>query len=99
VCTGQEARVPGLTAKPGVLDVGAGMRPDLVGTRLGSELGAAVLGHITGRAGPDSLRLRAAVLDWNVRSLRLCARLGFRAVGTHTCEQDGQQNTYVLLET
>jgi [ribosomal protein S18]-alanine N-acetyltransferase len=99
VCTGKEARVPGLTAKPGMLDVGAGMRPDLVGTRIGSDFGAAVLAHIAVQAGPGGPRLRAAVLDWNERSLRLCARLGFRAVATHTCEQDGQQNTYVLLET
>jgi [ribosomal protein S18]-alanine N-acetyltransferase len=99
VCTGAEARVPGLAAEPGVVDVGAGMRPDLVGTRIGSEFGAAVLSHVAARAGTGDFRLRAVVLDWNERSLRLCARLGFRPVGTHSCEQDGRQNTYVLLET
>lgn len=98
VCTGAEARVPGLAEKAGVVDVGAGMRPDLVGSRIGSEFGAAVLGHIAAHAGTGDVRLRAAVLDWNDRSLRLCARLGFRRVGTHICEQDGRQNTYVLLE-
>jgi RimJ/RimL family protein N-acetyltransferase len=99
VCTGAEARVPGLAEKAGVVDVGAGMRPDLVGSRVGSEFGAAVLGHIAVHAGTGDFLLRAVVLDWNERSLRLCARLGFRRVGTHSCEQDGRQNTYVLLET
>lgn len=97
ICTGQEARVPGLAADDGVLDVGAGMRPDLVGSRVGSDFGAAMLGHLAGQAG--GRRLRAVVLDWNERSLRLCARLGFLAVGVHTCEQDGALRTYVLLET
>jgi [ribosomal protein S18]-alanine N-acetyltransferase len=99
ICTGAEARVPGLAEKAGVVDVGAGMRPDLVGDRIGSQFGAAVLGHIAAHTGSGDFRLRAVVLDWNERSLRLCARLGFRRVGTHTCEQDGRQNTYVLLET
>jgi RimJ/RimL family protein N-acetyltransferase len=99
ICTGAEARVPGLAEKAGVIDVGAGMRPDLVGSRIGSEFGAAVLGYIAAHAGAGDFRLRAAVLDWNERSLRLCSRLGFRRVGTHSVEQDGRQNTYVLLET
>ncbi|HKD88837.1 MAG TPA: GNAT family protein [Streptosporangiaceae bacterium] len=99
VCTGAEARVPGLAEKAGVIDVGTGMRPDLVGSRIGSEFGAAVLSHMVAEAGTGDFRLRAVVLDWNERSLRLCTRLGFRRVGTHSCEQDGRQNTYVLLET
>jgi RimJ/RimL family protein N-acetyltransferase len=99
VCTGAEARVPGLAEKAGVVDVGAGIRPDLVGSRVGSEFGAALLGHIAAQAGTGDFRLRAVVLDWNERSLRLCARLGFRPAGTHSCEQDGKQNIYVVLET
>jgi [ribosomal protein S18]-alanine N-acetyltransferase len=97
ICLGEEARVPGLGAEPGIVDVGAGMRPDLVGTRIGTEFGATVLRHIAGLAGQD--RLRAVVQSWNERSLRLCAGLGFRAVGTHTCVQDGQEVSYVVLMT
>ncbi len=96
ICTGQEARVPGLDADDSLLDVGAGLRPELAGTRIGSDFGAAVLEYLAGQAA--GRRLRATVLDWNERSLRLCARLGFRAVGRHSCEQDGQLSTYVLLE-
>ncbi len=98
ICTGQEARVPGLAEKPGFLDVGVGMRPDLVGIRVGSDFGFAVVAHIAAEAGTADVRMRAVVLDWNERSLRLCERLGFRRVGTHVCAQDGKQNTYVLLE-
>jgi [ribosomal protein S18]-alanine N-acetyltransferase len=97
ICIGPEARVPGVGDEPGIVDVGAGMRPDLVGARIGTQFGAAVLAHIQERAGET--RLRALVQSWNERSLRLCARLGFRAVGTHTCEQDGQEVTYVVLMT
>jgi [ribosomal protein S18]-alanine N-acetyltransferase len=97
ICLGAEARVPGLGPEPGIVDVGAGMRPDLVGARIGTEFGATVLGHIAALAGKD--RLRAVVQSWNERSLRLCAGLGFRAVGTHTCVQDGHEVSYVVLMT
>ncbi len=97
ICIGPEARVPGIDAEPGVVDVGAGMRPDLVGTRLGSEFGAAVLGHITAVAG--EARLRALVQSWNERSLRLCAHLGFQSVGTRTCVQDGREVRFIVLLT
>jgi ribosomal-protein-alanine N-acetyltransferase len=97
ICLGAEARVPGLGAEPGVLDVGAGMRPDLVGSRVGTEFGATVLGHIAALAG--EARLRAVVQSWNERSLRLCAGLGFQPVGTHTCVQDGHEVSYVVLTT
>ncbi len=97
ICIGEEARVPGLAAESGIVDVGAGMRPDLVGTRIGTEFGATVLRHLAALAGED--RLRAVVQSWNERSLRLCARLGFRAVGAHTCIQDGKEVSYVVLMT
>jgi ribosomal-protein-alanine N-acetyltransferase len=97
ICLGPEARVPGVEATPGVVDVGAGMRPELVGTRIGSEFGGVILAHIKAVAG--EARLRAVVQSWNERSLRLCAGLGFRAVGTHTCTHDGKDVTYVVLMT
>jgi ribosomal-protein-alanine N-acetyltransferase len=97
ICLGPEARVPGVDDEPGIVDVGAGMRPSLVGTGIGTEFGAAVLGHIEAVAG--EARLRALVQSWNERSLRLCARLGFRAVGTHICIQDGREVTYIVLMT
>src|ERR1700739_3225494 len=65
ICTGAEARVPGLAEKAGGIGVGAGRRPDLGGGRIGSEFGAAVLGLIATHAGTGDIRLRAVVLDWN----------------------------------
>ena len=46
VCLGQEARVPGLAEAEGTVDIGVGMRPDLVGQGLGRAFGAAVLAHV-----------------------------------------------------
>jgi [ribosomal protein S18]-alanine N-acetyltransferase len=94
-CVGQEARVPGLAEADGVLDIGVGMRPDLVGHGLGREFGAAVLEHLGGRFGDRPLR--AAVQSWNERSLRLARGLGFRPVGVHRCVQDGREVSYDLL--
>lgn len=97
ICLGAEARVPGVEAEPGVADVGAGLRPDLVGSRVGSDFGATILTHMKAAAG--EARLRSLVQSWNERSLRLCARLGFSEVGTHTCVQGGRDVTYVVLMT
>lgn len=95
LCTGAEARVPGLAAQEGIVDVGVGMRPDLVGRGLGGAFGAAVLGHIRDLCGDRPLR--AVVQSWNERSLRLCQRLGFGVVGIHRCEQDGREVSYTIL--
>lgn len=90
-CLGEEARVPGLAEIEGVLDVGVGMRPELVGQGRGQVFAATVLEFAAMRR-PD--RLRAVVQDWNERSLRLLARLGFARTGTHPVGDV----TYVVLE-
>jgi RimJ/RimL family protein N-acetyltransferase len=95
VCTGQEARVPGLADEDGVVDIGVGMRPDLVGQGLGSAFGAVVLDYVRGLHGDRPLR--AVVQSWNERSLRLCRRLGFRGAGTHVCVQDGRDVSYRIM--
>jgi [ribosomal protein S18]-alanine N-acetyltransferase len=95
VCTGQEARVPGLAGKDGVIDIGVGMRPDLVGQGLGRTFGAVVLDHVRARCG--DLPLRAVIQSWNERSLRLAKGLGFRQTGTHRCVQAGHEVSYVVL--
>jgi [ribosomal protein S18]-alanine N-acetyltransferase len=79
-CLGEDARVPGLAEVDGVLDVGVGMRPDLVGQGLGPEFATTVLDFAGARG---ATRLRAVVQDWNTRSLRLVERLGFVRTGTH----------------
>jgi RimJ/RimL family protein N-acetyltransferase len=80
-CFGVEARVPGLEERPGVLDVGVGMRPDLTGKGRGAAFARAVLDH--GREVTGASRLRAVVQDWNERSRRLLVSLGFTETGEH----------------
>ena len=95
VCVGQEARVPGLAEADGTIDIGVGMRPDLVGRGLGRHFGAVVLDHVRDRCG--DVPLRAVVQGWNQRSLRLARGLGFRDAGTHQCVQGGKEVSYVVL--
>jgi [ribosomal protein S18]-alanine N-acetyltransferase len=91
-CFGVEARVPGLVERRGVLDVGVGMHPDKVGRGRGREFAAAVLAHGARRPGVETLRV--VVQEWNERSRRLVAGLGFTAVGTH----EAAGATYVVFE-
>lgn len=91
-CFGVEARVPGLAERPGVLDVGVGMSPELTGQGLGREFAGVVVEHGAGLPGVHLLR--AVVQEWNARSRRLLASLGFLEAGTH---QVGEL-TYVIYE-
>ena len=90
-CLGEDARVPGLPEAEGTLDVGVGMRPDLVGQGLGLEFATTVLDFAAVRG---ATTLRAVVQDWNSRSLRLVERLGFVRTGTH----DVGDVTFVVVE-
>ena len=90
-CLGDDARVLGLPEADGVLDVGVGMRPDLVGQGRGPEFAATVIDFAHARG---ATRLRAVVQDWNIRSLRLVERLEFVRVGTH----DVGEVTFVVAE-
>ena len=58
-CVGAEARVPGVEEEPGTVDVGYGMRPDLIGHGLGREFVGAVLAHVV-EGHPDA-RLRMSL--------------------------------------
>jgi RimJ/RimL family protein N-acetyltransferase len=78
-CVGAEARIPGVDPEPGTIDVGYGMRPDLMGQGLGREFVGAVLKHACADA-PDA-RVRMLILRWNERSRRVAQALGFRVVG------------------
>ncbi|HEY5694251.1 MAG TPA: GNAT family N-acetyltransferase [Gaiellaceae bacterium] len=78
-CTGFEARVPGVEEEAGTVDVGYGMRPELVGRGLGREFVGAVVAHAA-EADPTA-RLRLSILRWNDRSRRVAEAHGFRVVG------------------
>lgn len=73
---GQAARVPGAVEEEGILDVGYGMRPDLMGRGLGRDFVGAILDHGTREFSPQ--RFRLLILEWNERSRRAAAALGFQ---------------------
>ena len=76
---GLEARVRGQQVVEGTLDVGAGVRPEVTSRGVGTELLGQLIDFGRGRWAPTTFRV--AVAQSNVRSLALCARAGFTAVG------------------
>jgi ribosomal-protein-alanine N-acetyltransferase len=78
-CVGAEARVPGVEEEAGTVDVGYGMRPDLIGQGRGREFVGAVLAYVAEQH-PEA-RLRMSILDWNRRSRNVAEAHGFRVVG------------------
>lgn len=80
-CFGEAARVPGVDADPGLLDVTFGLRPTLVGHGLGDEVARTVADHA--RLVAAGRRLRTMLPQWNTAGRRAAERCGFRAVGVH----------------
>jgi RimJ/RimL family protein N-acetyltransferase len=79
-CFGQEARVPGVIEETGVLDVGYGMRPDLVGQGFGRVFVSAILDFAA--ASFEAASFRLLILDWNGRSRAVARALGFQERAT-----------------
>ncbi|MFI9408048.1 GNAT family N-acetyltransferase [Nocardia sp. NPDC052316] len=94
LCTGPEARVPGLDADPTMVDLGVGMDPQWVGRGHGEHFATAVLTRL--RQDHPATPIRAVVQTWNTRSRRLVRRLGFVERGEHHCLQNGQSVTYTV---
>ena len=78
-CFGAEARVPGVEEEDGTLDVGYGMRPDLVGTGSGRGFVSAILSFAVDEFSQP--RLRLLILGWNERSRKVAEALGFQMTG------------------
>ena len=74
-CFGAPARVSGASEDPGTLDVGYGLAPCRMGGGQGSRFVAAILEFAHERYHAQSFRL--SILDWNERSKKVAARLGF----------------------
>jgi [ribosomal protein S18]-alanine N-acetyltransferase len=74
VCLGPEGRVPGQDAEPGTLDVGVGVRPDVVSRGVATRLVPVIVDTVASTWHPQ--RLRTAVAAFNERSLRLCRAAG-----------------------
>ena len=75
VCFGADARVPGMEPRDAAVDIGWGLRPDLVGQKIGPRLIQAALGVHPGA------RHRIAVLSWNERGRRAPKKCGFVETG------------------
>lgn len=94
-CLGAHARVPGLEEEPGVLDLGVGLDPAVVGQGRGAGIFGPVLGWVASRS-PEH-HLRAVVQAWNGRSLRFCQALGFEITGHHPAPVGEDVVDYVVL--
>jgi RimJ/RimL family protein N-acetyltransferase len=78
-CFGDPARVPGVVEEPGILDVGYGMRPDLMGQGLGRSFIGAILEFGDEEFSPR--RFRLLILEWNGRSRAAARSAGFEEDG------------------
>ena len=91
-CLGSEARVPGLRQRDGVLDVGAGLRPDLVGRGLGARFLTAVMDYAWTE--DPTAALRVCIAEFNLRAQRTVLFIGFAPAG----EQPTSGRTFRLFE-
>ncbi len=96
-CFGHEGQVPGGDYAESALDIGVGMRPDLTGNGRGEAFTAAVLAFAVERFGQQTLR--ATVAEFNARSLRVCAKHGFRRTQTFVSTTETPRSFVVLERT
>lgn len=87
---GEEARVPGGQYGSGasIVDVGLGLRPDLVGSGLGASALDAVIEHA--RRVRLAGRVRATVAEANGRASALVTNAGFRPTFRFQRQSDGR---------
>jgi len=88
---GLEAQVPGgaYGDSTDALDLGLGLRPDLVGHGLGADALAAVIAHARQHGG--TTRFRATVASANGRATALVMHAGFEAAHRFTRSRDGRE--------
>jgi len=78
-CFGEDARVAGGNYPPDALDIGAGLRPDLVGQGRGKALLDMLLDVAVSTYGATAFR--STVAAFNHRALALCHSVGFVELG------------------
>ena len=91
ICLGAEARVAGMIEDSELLDVGVGIRPDLVGRGESQHLMPAIVSLLDERTG--QIALRAVVKAWNRRAQRAAEHAGFQSSGAHK----NAKGSWVLL--
>ena len=75
---GQTARVTGQEPVEGTVDVGGGVRPDLISEGIATRLLPMILDFAREQFAPE--HFRTAVATFNERSTRLCLSAGFEVV-------------------
>jgi len=92
---GADGQVPGGPYDDSAVDVGAGMRPDIVGKRVGSQFLREVVTFLRSMAGDAPLR--ATIASWNGRALAAAQAAGFHSRQTFE-SPSGTQYTVLSLE-
>jgi ribosomal-protein-alanine N-acetyltransferase len=77
-CFGPEARVKGQEQRQGTIDIGGGVRPDLLSEGIATDLLPLVMDFARDQFAPQ--RFRTVVASFNERSTRLCVSAGFEIV-------------------
>lgn len=84
-CFGYEARVPGVDEEEDTIDVGYGLRPDLMGRGFGPAFVSTICTFAVSTFSPR--RLRVLILDWNQRSRKVAEQTGFEMQGSVPSEE------------
>ena len=96
-CLGPDARIPGWNYDDSALDLGMGLRPDWTGQGKGYGCLIAVLALVESES--PGRALRATVLAWNLRAVRVCQRAGFRPVATFKKKDEGDGCVVLLRKS
>ena len=101
--SGPGAQVPGGHRAglypPDALDIGLGLRPDLVGRGLGPAFVAAGLAHLRDNLSPPPERFRLSVATFTARAIRAYARAGFRSGPRFLSPVRGVETEFLLMLT
>ena len=94
-CFGEAARIPGMQPAPGLLDVALGLRPDLVGRGLSSDLARVVVARA--REVAAGRRLRTVVATSNTPGRRAAERAGFTVSGAYEVPGGAPVSSYLVF--
>jgi [ribosomal protein S18]-alanine N-acetyltransferase len=84
---GEDAKVSGADYNADALDIGMGVRPDLIGQGLGGSFASAVIDFAQRTFAPQVLRVTVA--EFNARAQRVWMKLGFQPVQTFVSTGNG----------
>ena len=99
-CFGTSAQVPaehdcGAYDRPGLLDLGLGLRPDLCGRGLGLAFLHSAMAFGKDRFGPEGYRLTVAA--FNARAMRVYRRAGFVSIARFVRRSGEADREFVVM--